>query len=165
MKILTVPLNWKEVNGDIHLSKIIQFHRKDIAAIKSLFYLSTSKKHACDQLPASADSVTLLAFAAERRPCSSRSISLGRRAHSSKPVACSGVRQPNDGTDGQTDRETSERSTVSWTYYASSVNSLTVACTSVQKIAKCTQVRNNCAGVDQTKARIPHRQPPLMYRL
>ena len=36
------------------------------------------------QLPTSADNVTLLAFAAELRPCSNRSASPGRRAHSSK---------------------------------------------------------------------------------
>jgi len=49
--------------------------------------------------------VTLLAFAAERRPCSNRSISPGRRAHSSKPTTAEcGVRF--DGTDGQTDRRT-----------------------------------------------------------
>jgi len=60
------------------------------------------------QLPTSADNVALPAFAAahravERRPCSSRSISPARRAHSSKPVtAACGGRQ----TDRQTDRQT-----------------------------------------------------------
>jgi len=51
------------------------------------------------QLPTSADSVTLLAFAAERRPCSSRLISPAR-------PPCRGVWRPNDGTDGRTDRRT-----------------------------------------------------------
>ena len=46
----------------------------------------------CVPLPTSADNVTLLAAATERRPCSNRSISPARRAHSSKPAArcCSG---------------------------------------------------------------------------
>jgi len=50
-------------------------------------------EQACvQQLPTPADNVTLLAVAAERRPCSNRSIFRGRRAHSSKPAArcCSG---------------------------------------------------------------------------
>jgi len=55
--------------------------------------------------------VTLLAFAAaERRPCNSRLISLGCRAHSSKPAAtacCSRMMGRRDeGTDRQTDRQT-----------------------------------------------------------
>jgi len=55
--------------------------------------------------------VTLLAFAAERRPCSNRSISPGRRAHSSKPAAaaCGGF-----AVVGQTDSRQ--------TYCVSSVN-------------------------------------------
>ena len=51
------------------------------------------------QLPTSADSVTLLAFAAERRPCSSRLISPAR-------LPCRGVWRPNDGVGGRTDRRT-----------------------------------------------------------
>jgi len=56
------------------------------------------KEEVCVQLPTSADSVTLLAFAAERRAAvrraaaapggrHDRSISPARRAHSSKPAA------------------------------------------------------------------------------
>jgi len=67
------------------------------------------------QLPTSADNVALPAFAAahravERRPCSSRSISPARRAHSSKPVtaACGGR---------QTDRQTDRRPTVTETLF------------------------------------------------
>ena len=53
------------------------------------------------QLPTSADNVALPAFAAahravERRPCSSRSISPARRAHSSKPAAAAADRQTPD---------------------------------------------------------------------
>ena len=63
----------------------------------------------CVQLPTPADNVTLLAFAAERRPRSNRSISPARRAHGSKPAAavCDGrlIRQ----TDGQTDGRTPYR--------------------------------------------------------
>ena len=53
----------------------------------------------CVQLPTSADNVTLFIFAAKCQPCSSRLISPGRRAHSSKParVVCEWM-------DGQTDR-------------------------------------------------------------
>ena len=47
----------------------------------------TKHKQVRVQLPTYADNVTLPAFAAERRPCSSRPTSLGRRAHSSKPAA------------------------------------------------------------------------------
>ena len=63
----------------------------------------------------SADNVALPAFAAAhraavRRPCSSRSISPARRAHSSKPVtaACGGR---------QTDRQTDRRPTVTETLF------------------------------------------------
>ena len=54
------------------------------------------------------------AAAADRRPCSNRSISSGRRAHSSDPtVASSGVRmrQTDRQTDGQTDGRTDDRQT------------------------------------------------------
>ena len=63
------------------------------------------RKTVCSLLPTSADNVTLLAFAAERRPCSNRSISAGRRAHSSKQQQ---RWQPIDKTEGQTDRRTLE---------------------------------------------------------
>jgi len=43
-------------------------------------------KQLCVQLPTTADNVTLLAGAAERRPCSSQSISPVRLAQSSKPA-------------------------------------------------------------------------------
>ena len=50
-----------------------------------------------------------LAVAAECRPCSNRSISPARRAHSSKPAArCCSVRSIN-GTDERTDRKTERR--------------------------------------------------------
>ena len=58
------------------------------------------------QLHASADNVALLAFAAERRPCSNRSISFCRRAHSNKPAAapqCGGRMMGRIWTDGRTD--------------------------------------------------------------
>ena len=48
---------------------------------------STERINTSVQLPTSADNVTLLAVTAERRPCSNRSISPARRAHSSKPAA------------------------------------------------------------------------------
>ena len=59
----------------------------DGAIITSQCAAIIDPKEVCVQLPTSADNVTLLAFAAERRPCSNRSISPGRRAHSSKPAA------------------------------------------------------------------------------
>ena len=66
-------------------------------------------KSLCSASHTSADNVTLLAFAAERRPCSNRSISPGRLAQSSKPAAAAcGSRMT-----GQTDRRTDGRSTVS----------------------------------------------------
>ena len=63
------------------------------------------------QLPTSADNATLLALAVERRPCSNRSVSPGRLAHSSKPAAaCGRMTGRTDGqthyTKGQTDRRT-----------------------------------------------------------
>ena len=87
-----------------------------------MHYLVTSprepinlSRQVCVQLPASADNVTLPAFAAERRaavfmdrkaaapaadaPCSNRSISPACRAHSSKPAAAAAQ----DVTDGQRD--------------------------------------------------------------
>ena len=64
----------------------------------------------CVQLPTSADSVTLLAFAAERRAAvrRCRSISPAWRAHDSKPAAaaCGGRMM------GQTDRRTDGHGTV-----------------------------------------------------
>ena len=54
-------------------------------------YTYFKRNKSCVQLPASADNVTLLAFAAARRAAAAtgsrryRSISSGRRAHSSKP--------------------------------------------------------------------------------
>jgi len=76
------------------------------------------------QLPTSADSVTLLAFAAERQPCSSRSISPAHRAHSSKPAAaaCGGPIM------GRMDRRTDARKfhRPCSAYYASSVNNIVV---------------------------------------
>ena len=47
--------------------------------------------------------MTLLAFADERRPCSNRSISPGRRAHSSKPASAACGGRMMDRTDRQTD--------------------------------------------------------------
>ena len=64
------------------------------------------KRGVCGQLPTSADNVTLLALAAERRPCGNRSISPGRRAHSSKPAA------PCGRMTGQTDRRLTGTRTV-----------------------------------------------------
>jgi len=72
----------------------------------TLPYLLNTQRHKahqdCVQLPTSADNVTLLAFAAERRPCSNRPISPTRRAHSSKPAeaACGGRMM--EQTDGRT---------------------------------------------------------------
>ena len=83
----------------------------------------------CVQLPTSADNVALPAFAAARRaaarllltagpPCSNRFISLGRRAHSSKPTAA--VRGGRMGqTDGRTDGRRTDAQTYS-AYYADS---------------------------------------------
>jgi len=53
-----------------------------------------------------AGNVMLLAFAAERRPCSNRSISAGRRAHSRKPAAAASGGRMMGQTDRQTDRRT-----------------------------------------------------------
>jgi len=70
--------------------------------------LTTTVRSASCSLYTSADNVTL-AVAAERRPCSNRSISPARRAHSSKPAArCCSVRSIN-GTDERTDRKTERR--------------------------------------------------------
>ena len=73
--------------------------------LSSLPISTTENKEDYVQLPTSTDNVTLLAFAAERRPCSYRSISSGCRAHSSKPAAaaCGGRRMGRtDGTDRRT---------------------------------------------------------------
>ena len=74
----------------------------------------------CVQLPMSADNVTLLASAAEHRPCNNGPISPGCWVHSSKPTraACSGwmMRQ----TDGWTDARQFHRPCS--IYYVSSVN-------------------------------------------
>jgi len=77
------------------------------------------QKFICVQLPTSADNVTLLAVAAERRPCSDVSISPARRAHSSKPaaVACGG--QMMGQSNGQTDTRPLHKPCCA--YYASSV--------------------------------------------
>ena len=90
-------------------------------------------KQVCVQLLTSADNVTLLAFAADRRaavdmdrkavapaadaPCSNRSISPARGAHSSKPAAhcCSGRQMK------QTDGRTPYRYRDPAAYYASDV--------------------------------------------
>jgi len=62
------------------------------------------------QRPTPADNVTLLAFVAERRPCSDRSIVPGRRARSSKPAATARadrmMGRTNRQTGGGTDRRT-----------------------------------------------------------
>ena len=70
-----------------------------------------NKRQDCVQLPTSADNVTLLAFAAERQPCSNRSTFPVRRAHSSKLAAAAFSGRLLGRTDGQTDG----RSTVSQT--------------------------------------------------
>ena len=79
----------------------------------------------CVQLPTSADNVTLLAFAAERRPCSSQSIILA-----TEPTAAVAAEWLDGRSDEQTHthRQTDRHSTVSLTlfriiaYYASSVD-------------------------------------------
>ena len=74
-------------------------------------YVSTScqTERVCVQLPTSAVNVALLAFAAQRRSCSNRSISPARRAHSSKPASAECGRQTMEQTDGQTDGRTDTR--------------------------------------------------------
>ena len=65
--------------------------------------LSRQRHRQTSLLPTSADNVTLLAFAAVGPPCSDRSISHARRAHSSEPAAaaaCGGRMMAQ--TDGQT---------------------------------------------------------------
>jgi len=54
--------------------------------LPSHLMMITVHKQVGVQLPTSADNVTLLAVAAERRPCGNQSISPARRAHSSKPA-------------------------------------------------------------------------------
>ena len=54
---------------------------------KHLAYSNARRVLVRFQLPTSAENVTLLAFAAERRPCSDQPISTAGRAHSSKPAA------------------------------------------------------------------------------
>ena len=91
---------------------------------------NNNKQQVCVQLPTPADNVTLLAFAAERRPCNNRSIYMypARRAHNNKPgrqkqchgcnpcLLCGADRQ----TDGQTDARQFHRPCCA--YYARSVN-------------------------------------------
>ena len=69
--------------------------------------------------------VTLLAFAAERRPCSSQSIFLARPVYSSQPAAA----------DRRADRQTDDRQfhRPRSSYYVSSVNKHMVGCTRMHK--------------------------------
>jgi len=84
----------------------------------------TVQQTVCAQLPTSADNVTLLAVVAERQPCSNRSLSPGRRAHSSKPAAAACGRRMRGRTDRLTDARQLHRPCSA--YYASSVNKATV---------------------------------------
>ena len=66
-------------------------------------------KQVCVQLPVSADNVTLLAFAAERRAAAPLLLSAGRAAIGRSLLAAGPTaanladRRPSDGTDGPTD--------------------------------------------------------------
>ena len=78
----------------------------------------------CVQLPTSADNATLLVFAAERRSCSSRSISPGSRAHSVEAAAATCGSQMMGRKNGRTGRQFHRSCSA---YYVSSANkSLTV---------------------------------------
>jgi len=78
----------------------------------------------CVQLPTSADNATLLVFAAERRTCSSRSISPGSRAHSVEAAAATCGSQMMGRKNGRTGRRFHRPCSA---YYVSSANkSLTV---------------------------------------
>ena len=78
------------------------------------------KKAVCVQLPASAGDVTLFVFAAERRPCSNRSVSPGCR-----PTAANPPRRPYGRIDRQTDARQFRRPCSA--YYASSVDKVPAA--------------------------------------
>jgi len=85
---------------------IFYLRNKRNVAVRVCLSSRLSVEQVCVRLSASADNVTLLAFAAERRPCSNRPISAGRRAHSSKPTAAACGGRMVGRTDGQTDRRT-----------------------------------------------------------
>ena len=91
------------------------------------------------QRPTPADNVALLAFVAERRPCSSRSIFPGSRARSSKPVATARADRMMGRTNRQTGGQTDGRSTVS--YCASGVNTPTwktsISCRRWTRATRC----------------------------
>jgi len=93
----------------------------------------------------SAVNATLLAFAAERRPCSNRSISRVRAAHGSKPAVAAecGGRQDRR-TDGRTDGQTDARSVhrPCHAYYSGSVAKLSGRQLNFNRSnARCTQAR------------------------